>query len=63
MLYVCVRDVMDIVFSVYIVRRGAVDANCVKTFRPQQWGSDLPFLGNPVMRTCWVSGAVPQKGG
>ena len=26
MLYVCVRDVMDVVFSVCIVRRGAVGA-------------------------------------
>ena len=26
MLYVCVRGVMDVVFSVYIVRRGAVGA-------------------------------------
>ena len=28
MLYVCVRDVMDVVFSVCIVRRGAVGAQC-----------------------------------
>ena len=26
MLYVCVRDVMDVIFSVCIVRRGAVSA-------------------------------------
>ena len=26
MLCVCVGDVMDVVFSVYIVKRGAVDA-------------------------------------
>ena len=26
MLYVCVRDVMDVVFSVCIVRRGAIGA-------------------------------------
>ena len=26
MLYVCVRGVMDVVFSVFIVTRGAVDA-------------------------------------
>ena len=26
MLYVCVRDVMDVVYSVCIVRRGAVGA-------------------------------------
>ena len=29
MLYVCVKDVMDVVFSVYIVRRGAVGARVV----------------------------------
>ena len=28
MLYICVRDMMDVVFSVCIVRRGAVGA-CV----------------------------------
>ena len=26
MLYICVRDVMDVVFSVFIVRRGSVGA-------------------------------------
>ena len=30
MLYVCVRDVMDVVFSVCIVRRGAVCARVGK---------------------------------
>ena len=28
MLYVCVRDVMDVVFSVCIMRHGAIDGNC-----------------------------------
>ena len=33
MLYVCVRDVMDVVFSVCIVRRGAVSAGVWGVFR------------------------------
>ena len=32
-------------------------ANCVKTFRPQQCGPDLPFLSKPAMRTHWMAGA------
>ena len=38
-------------------------ANCVEPPRPQQWGSDLPFLGMPAMRTRWMAGAAAHKSG
>ena len=36
-------------------------ANCVETPHPQQWVSDLPFLGMPAMRTRWMAGAAAHK--
>ena len=36
-------------------------SNCVETFCPQQMGPD--FLGKSVMRTRWVAGPAPHKGG
>ena len=38
-------------------------ANCVEPSRPQQWGTDIPFLGKPAMRTRWMASAAPQKSG
>ena len=38
-------------------------ANCVEPPRPQQSGSDLPFLGMPAMRNRWMAGAVAHKSG
>ena len=26
-----------------------------------QWGPDLPFLGKPAMRTCWITGTAHHK--
>ena len=36
-------------------------ATCVEPSRSQQWGTDLPFLSKPTMRSRWMAGAVPHK--
>ena len=38
-------------------------ANCVDTSRLQQWGPEIPFFGNPAIRTRWMAGTVPYKSG
>ena len=38
-------------------------ANCVETIRPQQWRSNLQFLGKPAIRTRYMAGATPKKAG
>ena len=38
-------------------------ANCVEPSRPQQWGTDLQFLGMPVMRTTgWLALLLTKAG-
>ena len=52
MLCVCVGDVMDVVFSVCIVRSGAYTrwschkpcVNCVEPSHPQQWWPDYQII-------------------
>ena len=44
MLFVCVRDVMDVVFSVCIVRRGAVGARV--------WGGECDCFVMQMLYVC-----------
>ena len=56
MLYICVRDVIEVVFSVCIVERFLAQccANCIETRTPPRLDFSV-FWGKLTLRTRWIT--------